>query len=595
MACLPSLPPTCSNGHCWSDNVQEALSRITSIYSHATALLLQEADPTRLQIHLERVVGEAVPLLAALEASDDNLSADWLEQCTTLVADLANNLSVASDSARSTEDALIVIPEPVTEQRRGGRGRPKKNINVNFLHEAMDTKRRISLVTLAHHIGVSQRTLVRRLQEAGVFYKYSSISNRELDALVRSYRRVKPNAGLRYIIGYLRSHGFRIQTKSMQRVDRLGNMLHQKPKIKRRKYSVKRPNALWHVDGHHKLILWGIVIHGIIDGYCRTITGLRASTNNRASTVLEVFVDAIDVFGHPSRMRGDRGRENKAIAIYMILRNGLNRGSFIWGSSTHNTRIERLWVEVGSQFARRWRAFFYRLEHIHLLNRKNPSHLWLIHYLFLDIINNDCNQFQNEWNVHPISGEEGKDESPHDKRWLGMVKHGVYTDDCDGLDVESIEELYGTTEDVPARPSNHTGAGYLNDEDVPEYSDGNSDTDSDESDLDLGEIDKQIEATSSNQFLPKAIKPPRHSSPFNDEELHLFEETLEAAVHANITPVGYGIHPDEWEDSIYPTIEMIRTGRKGGREISVQLPDHIWPGNHEDICGPWDLALWIVS
>ncbi|KAF5390468.1 hypothetical protein D9757_005167 [Collybiopsis confluens] len=566
MACLPSLPPTCSNGHCWSGNVQEALSRITSIYSHATALLLQEADPTRLQIHLERVVGEAVPLLAALEASDDNLSADWLEQCTTLVADLANNLSVASDSARSTEDALIVIPEPVTEQRRGGRGRPKKNINVNFLHEAMDTKRRILLVTLAHHIGVSQRTLVRRLQEAGVFYKYSSISNRELDALVRSYRRVKPNAGLQYIIGYLRSHGFRIQASN----DLMRSA---------------------HVDGHHKLILWGIVIHGIIDGYCRTITGLRASTNNRASTVLEVFVDAIDAFGHPSRMRGDRGRENKAIAIYMILRNGLNRGSFIWGFSTHNTRIERLWVEVGSQFARRWRAFFYRLEHIHLLNRKNPSHLWLIHYLFLDIINNDCNQFQNEWNVHPISGKEGKDKSPHDKRWLGMVKHGVYTDDCDGLDVESIEELYGTTEDVPARPSNHTGAGYLNDEDVPEYSDGNSDTDSDESDLDLGEINKQIEATSSNQFLPKAIKPPRHSSPFNDEELHLFEETLEAAVHANITPVGYGIHPDEWEDSIYPTIEMIRTGRKGGREISVQLPDHIWRPRGQ----LWTLGLSIMD
>ncbi|KAJ3863519.1 hypothetical protein EV359DRAFT_10553, partial [Lentinula novae-zelandiae] len=53
---------------------------------------------------------------------------------------------------------------------------------------------------------------------------------------------------------------------SMRRVDRLGNILHRKPKIKRRSYAVKRPNALWHIDGHHKLILWGIVIHGIVDG-----------------------------------------------------------------------------------------------------------------------------------------------------------------------------------------------------------------------------------------------------------------------------------------------------------------------------------------
>jgi len=79
--------------------------------------------------------------------------------------------------------------------------------------------------------------------------------------------------------------------------------------------------------------------------------------------------------------------------------------------STHNTRIERLWVEVGSQFARQWRAFFFRLERLHRLDRSNPMHLWLLHYLFLDIINDDCKAFQAEWNAHPISGE-GHDRSP---------------------------------------------------------------------------------------------------------------------------------------------------------------------------------------
>ncbi|KAE9386034.1 hypothetical protein BT96DRAFT_839888, partial [Gymnopus androsaceus JB14] len=53
--------------------------------------------------------------------------------------------------------------------------------------------------------------------------------------------------------------------------DRLGNMLHRKPNIKWQTYSVKQPNSLWHLDGHHKLILWGIVIHGIVDGYCCTV------------------------------------------------------------------------------------------------------------------------------------------------------------------------------------------------------------------------------------------------------------------------------------------------------------------------------------
>ncbi|KAF9023503.1 hypothetical protein BDZ89DRAFT_884787, partial [Hymenopellis radicata] len=53
---------------------------------------------------------------------------------------------------------------------------------------------------------------------------------------------------------------------SLQRVDALGRVLHKPAAIKRREYLVSRPDALWHVDGHHKLIHWGIVIHGIVDG-----------------------------------------------------------------------------------------------------------------------------------------------------------------------------------------------------------------------------------------------------------------------------------------------------------------------------------------
>ncbi|KAG1823744.1 uncharacterized protein BJ212DRAFT_1261796, partial [Suillus subaureus] len=38
-----------------------------------------------------------------------------------------------------------------------------------------------------------------------------------------------------------------------------------------RKYYVKQPNALWHMDSHHKLIRWGIVVHGFINGFCRMV------------------------------------------------------------------------------------------------------------------------------------------------------------------------------------------------------------------------------------------------------------------------------------------------------------------------------------
>ena len=142
------------------------------------------------------------------------------------------------------------------------------------------------------------------------------------------------------------------------------------------------------------------------------ITGLCLSTNNRASTVLNMFIDAILEHGVPSRVRGDHGGENRDVSILMILLRGLDRASFMWGSSVFNTRIERLWVEVGRQFARAWRAFFRRLERLHLLDRSNTHHLWLLHFLFLEAINSDCLEFQNDWNSHPISGA-GHNQSPN--------------------------------------------------------------------------------------------------------------------------------------------------------------------------------------
>ena len=62
-------------------------------------------------------------------------------------------------------------------------------------------------------------------------------------------------------------------------------------------------------------------------------------------------------------------------------------------SSTRNCCIEHLWVEVRSQFARRWCAFFTHLERMHLLDAQDPAHLWLLHLLFLDNINQECQMF----------------------------------------------------------------------------------------------------------------------------------------------------------------------------------------------------------
>ncbi|KAJ7055675.1 hypothetical protein C8F01DRAFT_769419 [Mycena amicta] len=120
---------------------------------------------------------------------------------------------------------------------------------------------------------------------------------------------------------------------------------------------------------------------------------------------------------------------------------GPNRGSFTFGGSPNNTRAERLWPELGSQVVRGWRGFFIRLERLHGLDRDNRQHLWLLHYLFLSPINDDCAKFQHSWNHHPISGK-GNDQTPRDMRFLGILKHGLYYDDFDAIHPQVLE-LYG--------------------------------------------------------------------------------------------------------------------------------------------------------
>ena len=79
------------------------------------------------------------------------------------------------------------------------------------------------------------------------------------------------------------------------------------------------------------LIRWKIVIHAFIDGYSRFVLGIRASDNNKAVTVLDLFEEIAEEHGYPSRVRGDHGTENILVAARMEEVRGPNRGSYIHG------------------------------------------------------------------------------------------------------------------------------------------------------------------------------------------------------------------------------------------------------------------------
>lgn len=83
-----------------------------------------------------------------------------------------------------------------------------------------------------------------------------------------------------------------------------------------------------------------------MDGFSRTIIYLACLDNNRASSVLSLFIAGVQNFGKPARVRSDQGLENTGVARFMLYRRGLNRHSVITGRSVHNQRIERLWAEL---------------------------------------------------------------------------------------------------------------------------------------------------------------------------------------------------------------------------------------------------------
>ncbi|KAJ7171624.1 hypothetical protein C8R43DRAFT_874419, partial [Mycena crocata] len=260
-------------------------------------------------------------------------------------------------------------------------------------------------------------------------------------------------------------------------------------------------------------------------------------------------------------------------------------------SSTNNTRIERLWVEVGSQFVRRWRAFFYRLEALHGLERNNPHHLWILHLLFLDLINEDCDKFRAEWNCHPISGE-GHDQSPNDMCFVGQVEHGVYVDDCEGVHPDVINRYYGVHGPELQRGPGQTGAGQLNDEEISSPPSDRLSEDSDDLDNNNDDLERQIEEVHAHNFHHEAVPVPKHANPFDDEDsMNLFYDALEASIQQNVVPAGYGLLPTEWDDDGYPAFEILKSGRRGKKELRVALPDAIWRPRAE----MWGRALAILD
>lgn len=134
-------------------------------------------------------------------------------------------------------------------------------------------------------------------------------------------------------------------------------------KLTRRTYMNNGPNYIWHMDGYYKLKLYGIGIHGCIDGFSGNILWLETDTTNKDRRVIAgYFIDTVrEVGGCPRFINADLGTENGTVReLQVALRDcdGHETHTFLYGTSKCNQRIESWWNIIRKESAQFWIDMF---------------------------------------------------------------------------------------------------------------------------------------------------------------------------------------------------------------------------------------------
>ena len=284
----------------------------------------------------------------------------------------------------------------------------------------------LSFLLLVHGIRISIRQLKRILCSKGLRRRRNHSELREIIAAVE-----REFEGSGSLIGYQQMHqrlridyGLVVSRETvrltLKTLDPSGVERRSQHKLKRRSYSAKGPNFIWHLDGYDKLKPFGLCIHGAIDGYSRRILWLEVGTsNNDPRIVARYFLDCVkQVGGVPRCVRGDRGTENVNICAlqHFFRRDGTDpmagEKSFLYGRSVSNQRIEAWWSFLRKNATDWWINFFKDLRDVGVYCADDPLHEECLRFSFMPLIQEELNRVAQHWNLHRIRPSLNQESPP---------------------------------------------------------------------------------------------------------------------------------------------------------------------------------------
>lgn len=180
-------------------------------------------------------------------------------------------------------------------------------------------------------------------------------------------------------------------------------------RLHRRVYKANGPNHMWHVDGNDKLKPFGFCLSGCIDGFSRKLMWLNvARTNKDPHLICTNYVEAVSELNViPRIVRMDRGTENVHLAtVQRLLRaehtDSLSSVAVMYGSSTHNQRIERFWSYLRQILLEQYITLFKTYVEEAVIDTSNPLHMECLAFCFMGVLRSDLKEVLNSWNNHKI-------------------------------------------------------------------------------------------------------------------------------------------------------------------------------------------------